>query len=240
MQAGEIPADAETAALLSDLINALGFRVDVQQGDAPQTDMALLLSGKEVLTFAVAEKGDDAFLKTNLAGADVMAFNAEEGQALLERVLKMMVDSGAMTEAEMEEIKAQLGSMAGAGNITAMMEGMQLDTAALLALMAEVTAGITTEEVTSQPRNCDAARSKVTFTVTRDMLMKYYELCVDMLKKNEAYMALLNEQMALVADSVETLTAEEALDKGLETIQNSITAFNAPVSVYLNEKDEPV
>ena len=29
-------------------------------------------------------------------------------------------------------------------------------------------------------------------------------------------------------------------DKGLETIQNSITAFNAPVTVYLNDKDEPV
>ena len=46
--------------------------------------------------------------------------------------------------------------------------------------------------------------------------------------------------MALVADSGEAVTAEEALDKGLETIQNSITAFSAPVSVYLNEKDEPV
>lgn len=240
MQAGEIPADAEIAALLSDIINALGFRMDVQQGDAPQTDVALLLSGKEVLTFAVAEKGGDTFLKTNLAGADVMAFNAEEAQALLERVLKLMVDSGALSEAELEKIRTQISDMASAGNITAMMEGMQLDTAALLALMAEVTAGITTEEVTSQPRNCDAARSKVTFTVTRDMLMKYYELCVDMLKKNEAYMAFLNEQMALQADGGETMTAEEVLDMGLETIQSGITAFNAPVSVYLNEKDEPV
>ena len=240
MQAGEIPADAETAALLGDLINALGFRVDAQQGDAPQTDVALLLSGKEVLTFAVAEKGDDAFLKTNLAGADVMAFNAEEGQALLERVLKMMVESGAMTEAEMEEIKAQVSSMAGAGSITGMMDDVQFDTAALLSLAAEITAQVTTEEVTAQPRNCDPAVRKVSFTLTRDMLMKYYSLCVDMLKKNEAYMALLNEQMALVADSGETMTAEEALDEGLEMIQSSITAFNAPVSVYLNEKDEPV
>ena len=240
MQAGEIPADADTAALLSDIIDALGFRMDVQQGDAPQTDVALLLSGKEVLTFAVAEKGDDTYIKTNLTGEDVMAFNAEEAQALLERVLKLMVDSGAMTEAELEEIKAQLGSMAGAGNITAMMEGMQVDTAAILSLVAEITAQVTTEEVTAQPRNCDPAVRKVSFTVTRDMLMKYYSLCVDMLKKNEAYMALLNEQMALVADSGEAVTAEEALDKGLETIQNSITAFSAPVSVYLNEKDEPV
>lgn len=240
MQAGEIPADAEIAALLSDIINALGFRMDVQQGDTPQTDVALLLSGKEVLTLAVAEKDGDTFLKTNLAGADVMAFNAEEAQALLDRVLKMMVDSGALSEAELEEIKTQIGSMAGAGNMTAMMEGMQVDTAALLALMAEMTAGMTTEEVTSQPRNCDEARSKVSFTVTRDMMMKCYEMYIDMLKKNEAYMALLNEQMALMADSGETMTAEEVLDMALEMIQNGITAFNAPVSVYLDEKNVPV
>ena len=61
MQAGEMPMGEADAKLVSDIINALGFRMDVQQGDAPQTSMALKLSGKEVLTFAVAEKGGDPF-----------------------------------------------------------------------------------------------------------------------------------------------------------------------------------
>ena len=241
MQAGEMPMGEAEAKLVSDMINALGFRMDVQQGDAPQTSMALKLSGKEVLTFAVAEKGGDTFLKTNLAGADVMAFNAQEAQNTLNRLMQMMADSGLMTREQLDEVMAQFASMAGMGSMTASAEGLEFDTAALLSLTADLAEAMTMEGVTSQPRGCDEAKTRMSFTMTRDMLLKWVDLCLDMVRKNESYMAALNQQLTgMAAAGSETVTAEELLEQLRQQLNDSITAFSAPVSIFLDEKDEPV
>ena len=241
MQAGEMPMGEADAKLVSDIINALGFRMDVQQGDAPQTSMALKLSGKEVLTFAVAEKGGDTFLKTNLAGADVMAFNAQEAQNTLNRLMQMMADSGLMTREQLDEVMAQFASMAGMGSITSLAEGLEFDTAALLSLTADLAEAMTMEGVTSQPRGCDEAKTRMSFTMTRDMLLKWVDLCLDMLRKNESYMSALNQQLtSMAAVGSETVTAEELLEQLRQQLNDSITAFGAPVSIFLDEKDEPV
>ena len=241
MQAGEMPMGEADAKLVSDIINALGFRMDVQQGDAPQTSMALKLSGKEVLTFAVAEKGGDTFLKTNLAGADVMAFNAQEAQNTLNRLMQMMADSGLMTREQLDEVMAQFASMAGMGSMTSSAEDLEFDTAALLSLTADLAEGMTMEGVTSQPRGCDEAKTRMSFTMTRDMLLKWVDLCLDMLRKNESYMAALNQQLTgMAAAGSEPVTAEELLEQLRQQLNDSITAFSAPVSIFLDEKDEPV
>ena len=241
MQAGEMPMGEADAKLVSDIINALGFRMDVQQGDAPQTSMALKLSGKEVLTFAVAEKGGDTFLKTNLAGADVMAFNEQEAQNTLNRLMQMMADSGLMTREQLDEVMAQFASMAGMGSMTSSAEDLEFDTAALLSLTADLAEGMTMEGVTSQPRGCDEAKTRMSFTMTRDMLLKWVDLCLDMLRKNESYMAALNQQLTgMAAAGSEPVTAEELLEQLRQQLNDSITAFSAPVSIFLDEKDEPV
>ena len=241
MQAGEMPMGEADAKLVSDIINALGFRMDVQQGDAPQTSMALKLSGKEVLTFAVAEKGGDTFLKTNLAGADVMAFNAQEAQNTLNRLMQMMADSGLMTREQLDEVMAQFASMAGMGSMTSSAEGLEFDTAALLSLTADLAEAMTMEGVTSQPRGCDEAKTRMSFTMTRDMLLKWVDLCLDMVRKNESYMAALNQQLTgMAAAGSETVTDEELLEQLRQQLNDSITAFGAPVSILLDEKDEPV
>ena len=241
MQAGEMPMGEADAKLVSDIINALGFRMDVQQGDAPQTSMALKLSGKEVLTFAVAEKGGDTFLKTNLAGADVMAFNAQEAQNTLNRLMQMMADSGLMTREQLDEVMAQFASMAGMGSMTSSAEGLEFDTAALLSLTADLAEAMTMEGVTSQPRGCDEAKTRMSFTMTRDMLLKWVDLCLDMVRKNESYMAALNQQLTgMAAAGSETVTDEELLEQLRQQLNDSITAFGAPVSIFLDEKDEPV
>lgn len=92
-----------TAAIL-DLLNALGLTA-AQQGD--EFDMALTVSGKEVLTLGAAVMGDDAYIKSNLIGGTIVVGKLEL-EPLLNRLLDMLVLMEAMTEAEADELRTQI------------------------------------------------------------------------------------------------------------------------------------
>lgn len=240
-EGGEMPLDENTATMVNDMLNALSFRFDEQEGDAPQSDFALALSGKDVLTFALAEKGEDYYLKSNLLGADTVAFTGEEGVTILERFMQMLVDAGTMTQSDADELKQQLNAMMSGS--TASMEEFDpasLDTSELVAYIAKIAGRAKTEEVTAQPKNCDQAKTMITFSLTGEEIAKVYELVFQMLQKNDALMAQL-DQMLKSANS-KPATGKELMDEAIVKMNEAFTGIegDVPFAFYENEAGELV
>ena len=240
-EGGEMPLDANTAAIVNDVLNALSFRFDEQEGDAPQSDFALVLSGKDVLTFALAEKAEEYYLKSNLLGEDTVAFTAEEGVTILERFMQVLVDSGAMTQSDADELKQQLNAMM-SGSAASMEEfdPANLDASELVAYITKIAERAKTEEVTAQPKNCDQAKTKITFSLTGEEIAKVYELVFQMLQKNDAFMAQL-DQMLKSANS-KPATGKELMDEAIVKMNEAFTGIvgDVPFAFYENEAGELV
>lgn len=238
---GEMPLDANTAAIVNDVLNALSFRFDEQEGDAPQSDFALVLSGKDVLTFALAEKGEDYYLKSNLLGEDTVAFTADEGVTILERFMQVLVDAGTMTQSDADELKQQLDAMmSGSATSVEEFDPASLDTSELVAYITKIAERAKTEEVTAQPKNCDQAKTVITFSLTGEEVAKVYEITFKMLQKNDAFMAQL-DQMLQSANS-KPATGKELMDEAIAKMNEAFTGIvgDVPFAFYENEAGELV
>lgn len=240
-EGGEMPLDADTAAIVNDVLNALSFRFDEQEGDAPQSDFALVLSGKDVLTFALAEKGEDYYLKSNLLGEDTVAFTAEEGVTILERFMQVLVDAGAMTQSNADELKQQLDAMMSGSTPSAEeFDPASLDASELVAYITKIAERAKIEEVTAQPKNCDQAKTVITFSLTGEEVAKVYELAFKMLQKNDAFMAQM-DQMLQSANSKPT-TGKELMDEMITKMNEAFKNLegDVPFAFYQNEAGELV
>lgn len=235
---GTLPVDAETAALVNDMLNALALRVSNQEGDAPQTDVALMLSGNDVLTFSTAVKDDVVYVNSSLLGPDTISANAEEGEKLMERIVQMLVDSGAMPQEAVDAFKQQLD--AAMNSTVQSTESAEMDTTALMALVEKITASATVEEVTAQPKNCDPATTKLTMTMTGEDMVTSYTVLAEMLKSIPEVMQSL-DQVGQVMDGG-PMTGAQLLDTMVEMIRQAFEQIEmtADVTLYFDEAGDMV
>ena len=173
VQVGEPTIDKAIA----DLLDALALRFS-SQGD--EGDFAVMLSGKDVLNFGGAVKGEDCYINSNLLGGTIVV-SLSEIEPLLGRLMDMFVLMGAMTETDAAEIKAVLAeTMAGleqelaAGMEPAMMNA-DWDFSVLETVMPQLLGKITEVENPVVPRMCDPAVAGVQLTLNNDDMHQLVE-----------------------------------------------------------------
>lgn len=235
---GTIPGlDAETAAMVNDLIDALGFTTDTQEN---QTNFAMQLSGTDVLTLAWATEGEDTYINSNLLGGTI-AFNATEGDVIIDHLLKMAVDADMLTESDVAEVKQLIEQLK--TEMNTQVEAIDLeniDMTALLSVVEELMQKVTTGEVTQQPKNSDPAASVITMKLTGEDITKVYKVIFDVMKNVPQFTQAL--ESASLTMNGEKVTADEMIAK-LPELADQIGAMvqgEIPVEIYLDEAGEPV
>ena len=235
---GTIPGlDAETAAIFNDVIDALGFTTDTQEN---QTNFAMQLSGTDVLTLAWATEGEDTYINSNLLGGTI-AFNATEGDVIIDHLLKMAVDADMLTEGDVAEVKQLIEQLK--TEMNTQVEAIDLeniDMTALLTVVEELMGKVTTGEVTQQPKNSDPAATVITMKLTGEDITKVYKVIFDVMKNVPQFTQAL--ESASLTMNGEKVTADEMIAK-LPELADQIGAMvqgEIPVEIYLDEAGEPV
>lgn len=235
---GTIPGlDAETAAIFNDVIDALGFTTDTQEN---QTNFAMQLSGTDVLTLAWATEGEDTYINSNLLGGTI-AFNATEGDVIIDHLLKMAVDADMLTESDVAEVKQLIEQLK--TEMNTQVEAIDLeniDMTALLTVVEELMQKVTTGEVTQQPKNSDPAATVITMKLTGEDITKVYKVIFDVMKNVPQFTQAL--ESASLTMNGEKVTADEMIAK-LPELADQIGAMvqgEIPVEIYLDEAGEPV
>ncbi len=204
---GTIPGlDAETAAIFNDVIDALGFTTDTQEN---QTNFAMQLSVTYGLTLAWATEGEDTYINSNLLGGTI-AFNATEGDVIIDHLLKMAVDADMFTESDVAEVKQLIEQLK--TEMNTQVEAIDLeniDMTALLTVVEELMQKVTTGEVPQQPKNSDPAATVITMKLTGEDITKVYKVIFDVMKNVPQFTQAL-ESASLTMDG-EKVTAEERI-----------------------------
>ena len=162
--------DAMTDAAIADLVEAFGIDF-VSQGD--EINMALTLSGKDVVTLGGALSGEDVYLSSNMMGGTVVV-GLDEVEPLANRILDAMVTMGAIGEEEAAMLRESLTAFK--SEIDAAMQEEKLedmvidemDFSALEAILPMLMGKITQAENIIVPRMCDPAVSGLQLVLTNE------------------------------------------------------------------------
>lgn len=227
--------DATIEAAMTDLLDALALRFS-SQGD--EGEVALSLSGKDVLHFAGMISDDDCYINSNLLGGTIVVA-ADELEPLLGRLLDMFVLMGAMSERDAAEIKAILAEtmVSLEKNLTSSMENMvsmleKIDLSALEAPFVHLLSKIAAVENPIVPRMCDPAVAGVQLTVNDDDMKQLVKAMFQFLLDNPMLMDYLAMSTGLDADMVKEAMAEVDAQTMLDG--------EMVVAAYVNEDDNIV
>ena len=240
---GEIPLEQDLATIVSDVLDALDFTYMQQSGENEQVDFVMNLSGNPVLTLSTAVKDHVSYIASNLLGSGVAAVTQEEWTPLMQHLVDMMVAADLMTKDDAETLLAQLPEAiaqeqaASAANLEAMNEVLMGDVYFDFSFAAEDK--ITYEAVTMQPRNCDPAAQKVSFTMSGEEVQQVYEEIFTVLEANKEFMEGIKIGME---SSGEDMTPEQVMQtlRDLAAKAAGMMTEPAQVEAFLNEEDDMV
>lgn len=220
--------DPTVDAAIADMIDALALRFS-QQGD--EGEMALLLSGQEVLNIGAALNGADCYLSSNLLGGTIVVAG-DEVESLLGRLMDMFVLMGAMTDSDAAEIKAVLAeAMASVEQSMATLPTaeVELNLTALENMFADLVAKVVEVENPVVPKMCDPAVSGVQLTLNNEEFLNVVCAWLQFVDDNPMLKDYLMATSGVSVDgALASLEGEQALNGEM------VVAF------YLDEEDLPV
>lgn len=194
---------------VADLLDALALRFS-SQGD--EGDFALMLSGKDVVNFGGAIRGDDCYINSNLLGGTIVV-NADEMEPLLGRLIDMFVLMGAMTERDAAEIKAVLEEA-----VATLEQGLpagmempaleEINLSALEGVFIQLLGKITEVENPVVPRMCDPAVAGMQISINNDDMKQLVKAMFQFLLDNPVLLNYLSATAGLSADVVKEAMAE--------------------------------
>ena len=194
---------------VADLLDALALRFSSQDNEG---DFALMLSGKDVVNFGGAIRGDDCYINSNLLGGTIVV-NADEMEPLLGRLIDMFVLMGAMTERDAAEIKAVLEEA-----VATLEQGLpagmempaleEINLSALEGVFIQLLGKITEVENPVVPRMCDPAVAGVQLTVNDAEMKQLVKAMFQFLLDNPMLLDYLSATAGLSADVVKEAMAE--------------------------------
>lgn len=244
-----LTGDESIDAAINDMLDALTMTSYVQ-GD--ETCFALNMSGNDILTFGVAQSGDDAYINTNLLGGTIVV-GADEVQPLLERLIDLFALMGLFTEDDAAAIKEEMavafesiqGELSG---LTTMPEFnfdiTTLNLAALEELVNLVSGKLVISEVTMQPRNCDPATIMASMTITPDEFKGAMKTMVKFLQDNPALMDAVDEMIsfqALMAAEGTPMTLNDLVAELAREVDNTTyLGGDMVLSIYMNDAGDLV
>ena len=253
--------DPAVDEVIADVLNALLITGYVQ-GD--ETCFAISMkqdSGAvaDLLTMGWALVGDDAYILSNLIGGTIVV-GADEVVPVLERLVDMFVMLELIPEDEVEAVKAELPAMwqeikdefaaaLASENALAALDPATLNYAALNDLVTVVMGKVTAGEPDVLPRNCDAAASMITVTLTPDDVKSILISCVQFVKDNpdlaDAIAAELDYENTIAPEMAgmtdETVDFNGFLDRAIEEItKGDFKGGDIVIRIWLGEDGMPV
>jgi len=182
-------SDATISAAIDDLLAALGIRFSHQDNEG---EMAVVLSGQDVLTLGGAVEGEEIYLSSNLLGG-VIAVSAEDIIPLVYRFLDVFVQMGIMTERDAEEAKAVIemaqeemeSSMNASMDYVMQLQDLQnLDFSALEKAVMIIAGKVEMVSSPVVPRMCDAADSGISVTLNNEEFVEIIRACIQFVMDN--------------------------------------------------------
>ncbi len=257
--ANDFTGERAVDQVIVDVLEALSI-TGYAQGDEVYFAIGMEQQSGEVydmLTLGAALMEDDAYINSTLIGGTIVV-SADEVVTVLERLIDMFEELDLISAADARSFKAELPEMwamimqeyqtamsTAAANAVNMEE---LDYSALVNLVTTIGSKLVITEPTVMPRNCDAAASKVSLTMTPAEMKGILVAVIEFVKDNPALCDYIAEQMDFdtammyaVVEGEEAVTFESMLDELIEELED-VTLFNgnSTLNVWLDEAGLPV
>lgn len=238
--ASVIVGDRAVDQVIGDVLNALTITA-YEQGDEVYYALGMRQESgdvAELLTMGIAQEGDDLYIASNLIGGTIV-ISPEDIEPLVNRLIDVFVQLGFIDESDARMIQSELPAimemmeqeMAASINADALLAGLDPASLNLDALMAAVSAignKVTVGEVGVLPRNCDAAQSMLTLTLTPEDVNSIVAACLQFIIDNPA----LSDALATSMDFDNTIAPQFA------GIVDGRMDLNTLLSMLIEEIDE--
>lgn len=239
---GQLPLDEETMTMINDMVNALGF-CTVANKDG-QTQFAMTLQGQDALSVAVEPAGDDVYLNSAFLSGSVMAFNKEEAEVVLMRLVDMAAQASGMDAAEVAAFKEGLaaGLNAAENPVMPTMTMPEIDTEALTALVTKIMESIETGPVTEPLTGCDPAAAYAKIVITPEIVEETMTMVFDLIKSTpEMLEAFQNAGVEWELDG-RKVTVDEFFTEGPAVMAKAVKDEygEVPMTIYMDEAGMPV
>ena len=244
----ELTGQEAVDMILSDALSALKVTYYWQEIDGTQAGVRVALQGTEVLTADMAGKEDEVYVTSDLLAGTTLAMKPDEAEAVTDKLLDLLVRKELMTQAQADEIRAEVKSAVAAAaeeaDPTANVDFEKMFDAFLdndeainefggwLDAFAERVEDVA---VTDQPENSDPATSAQRMTMTAEDIISVWEIMVKWMKGNEEYMSWLDQ---IVEQSGEAESGAALLDKTVEKLRRELPETlksDVTLTVYLAE-----
>lgn len=244
-RAGDITGDQSVDSIIKDVLDALKLSLSWQTGENAQAGAVVSLSGKEILTFDAAAAEDAFYLLCNLLGEEAVMVKPEDMEPLMNRFIDLFAQMGALSSAEVKEMKTLLaeafaqGFAAGSSAAMQAAELPEIDMSEVADIVTAFVEARTVEaDVTAQPRNSDPAAKRVQVTFTGEDMVSLWTQIIDEMLANAQLMEMINANVEIEGG----MTAEEALEqvKSELSVIPEMIRDDIVLDMYLDEKDEPV
>lgn len=248
----ELTSDPDSGAAVKALFDSLTFVLDEQGNEGAVSIGFKKADGSigSVLDVGVLVDGTDAYIKSNLLGANAIVIGADDIYVVLGRLMSVLVDMGAMDADEAMSMVAELPAMIEmikSQMVTITPEDlMNLDYSALQETILPLLMKAEQVEMTMQPKNCDAAASEYLLVITQDDAVKVVTGLLTFIKDNPVLMKVLesqsgyNQTMYLYEDE-EMPTFEQQIDELIAELQSAEdTGETVQMRFWLDENDKEV
>ncbi|MBR4082314.1 MAG: hypothetical protein IKK21_11065 [Clostridia bacterium] len=239
----QLPLDEETMTMINDMVSALGFRtVTNKEG---QTQFAMTLQGQDALNVAVEPAGDDVYLNTAFLAGSTMAFNKEEAEVVLMRLVDMAAQASGMDAAEVAAFKEGLATGLNAAENPVMPTTMtvpEIDTEALTGLVTKIMESVETGPVTEPLTGCDPAAAYAKIVITPEIVEETMTMVFDMIKSMpELLEAFQNTDLEWELDG-RKVTMDEFFTEGPAVMAKAVKDEygEVPMTIYTDEEGMPV
>ena len=257
MYVGEVApsftGEAAIDQIINDLLNAVNVTAYEQNEELYfSLGMKQEATGAiaDLLTFGAASKDGVGYVSSNLLGGTI-AVSMDEVEPLVLRLVDMFELAGFITENDAKMIREEMPAIFdqfeaelknAMTTAVAEVDVFSLDYSAFTDVLKPIIDRVEKTDVAMQPRNCDPAASVVNVTITGAELEELLVACIRFIQANPALLTEFQAGFeAAMAETGETASFEEQLEQAVAEMQEDIDIKgDAVISLYLDEKDEPV
>ena len=226
MSMTQVPADQ--AAMVKELLNAIGFRVTFQTAEnQAQGGLALLLGGDEAVNAKVAYADKNLYAASNLLGDKIVQVTGPQVKQLVNQLIDQAVADGKISQENVDSLKKFYREFR-EDPISAIMKLIgQPDFQPLMAALQSFVMNVKTEEVTEAPEALPAAKNVLIVPITKEGL----DSVLTELAKVVWSMPVTQKLASMAKEGPKT---EEEMIAAFTKASNAL-AEDAEVRVYLDD-----
>ncbi len=228
---GNLPLNDTYATAAGDLLSALSLNFKRAGNEGEVSGLSVNLSGTKVLTADVQVKDGTLYLATSMLDHPVV-FTMDELQTLVSAYTEEMSAQADTNFTDFSNLESLL---------TSATANFSFDTEKAAEVMERIASTVTTEAVTEQSKDHDAAATKTTFAITAEDCKDALSVFLNAVYTNESMMAFLRELNATYSFGDQEVTEEEFFTKAPEKVGEALSHYDdLQVTMMQNEAGETV